>query len=167
MWDAGAVDDVTWGALALALTVAGGLWTWWAFRHRGPVSGMRGIALTLLPAAAWLTGTLELAGDVAAAVSRWSTRLVLSPGFWVGVALAGTSALLLLVTGFIGSRTPRAGREVGAGGREQQLGATAPQSSGKRGKTQKADPSSGAAPAGGADDEFADIEAMLRRRGIE
>jgi len=167
MWDAGAVDDVTWGALALALTVAGGLWTWWAFGHRGPVSGVRGIALTLLPAAAWLTGTLELAGDVASAVSRWSTRIVLSPGFWLGVALAGTSALLLLVTGFIGSRTPKADRAVEGGGRDQ-LGAPAPKAaSGRKGKSRKADPSAGGAPAGGADDEFADIEAMLRRRGIE
>ena len=149
MWDAGAVDDVTWGAAALALTVAGGLYTWWAYRRRGVVPGVRGIALTLLPAAAWLTGTLELAGDVAAAVGRWSARLVLSPSFWVGVSLAGVSALLFLVTGVVGARS--------GSGRQVESGAAKPL--GKR--------SGSPGPATEPDDEFGDIEAMLRRRGIE
>lgn len=157
MWDAGTVDDVTWGALALALTVAGGLWTWWAFRHRGAVPGVRGFALTLLPAAAWLTGTLELLGDVSSAVLRWSSRLVFSPSVWLGVALAGLSALLLVVTGIIGARRSRRG--VPAGAEPRQV--PGPKGS-RRGRT-----GGQAGAASSEDDEFADIEAMLRRRGIE
>ena len=60
VWETVGVDDVTWGALTLTLTLLGGIWTWLAFRRRGVVSGLRGAAFTLLPAAAWLTGTLQL-----------------------------------------------------------------------------------------------------------
>ena len=43
--DAWGVDDVTWGALTLTLTLLGAFWTWLAFRRRGLASGLRGAAL--------------------------------------------------------------------------------------------------------------------------
>ena len=42
VWDAWGVDEVTWGALTLTLTLIGGLWTVYAFRRRGVASGLRG-----------------------------------------------------------------------------------------------------------------------------
>ena len=71
MCHAGTVDDVTWGALTLTLTAIGGFYTWWAYKTRGMTPAIRGLAITLLPAAAWLTGTLRLFTEIA---DRYKTR---------------------------------------------------------------------------------------------
>ena len=73
------MDDVTWGALALVLTMLGGFYTWWAYRNRGATPALRALALTLLPAAAWLTGTLKMFTRIVDAVVDWATDLVFSP----------------------------------------------------------------------------------------
>lgn len=151
------MDDVTWGALAFALTVLGGVYTWWAFRHRGAAAGLRGLALTLLPPAAWLTGTLGMFTQIVRAIGSWATHLVLSPIVWAGIAAAGTSVLLWLVaTGLdrwrpVEGRRPRRERRLDSGrdGRDAVPGGT------------------GGTGGAGAGDEFADIEELLRRKGIE
>lgn len=141
------MDDVTWGALAFALTVLGGVYTWWAFRHRGAAAGLRGLALTLLPPAAWLTGTLGMFTQIVRAIGSWATHLVLSPIVWAGIAAAGTSVLLWLVATGLDRWRPVEGRD----GRDAVPGGT-----GGTGGT-----------GAGAGDEFADIEELLRRKGIE
>ena len=55
---------------------------------------MRGLAWTLVPVAAWLTGTLRLAGDVVDAVTGWAAHLVFDPLTWLGIVLAGVSVVL-------------------------------------------------------------------------
>lgn len=140
------MDEVTWGALALALTLLGAGYTWWAFRHRGPRAGTRGAALTLLPAAFWLTGTLEMVTEIAGSVADWATRLVLSPLVWLGLGLAGLSVVLLVVARMVPDRSPRAGSGRTASGALPPAGT----------------PGS----AGVVDDDMAEIEAILRKRGI-
>lgn len=148
------MDDVTWGALMVALTVLGGLYTWWAFRRRGPAAGLRGLALTLLPVAAWLTGTLGMFTTIVRAIGGWATGLVLSPAVWAGIAAAGTSVVLWVVARGVDHVRPRdlprdrpqAGRSVEGAETGRAVG-----------------PARGAK----ADDEFSDIEDLLRRRGIE
>ena len=122
MWDAWGVDDVTWGALTLTLTLIGGLWTFYAFRNRGVASGLRGAGLTLLPAAAWMTGTLEMFTDIGGAVGDWATHLVFSPTVWAGIVLAGISVLLFGASSAL--------RERGRGGKP----GAAPAAEGKREK---------------------------------
>lgn len=141
------MDDVTWGALALALTVLGGACTWWAFRRRGVPAGLRALALTLLAPAAWLTGTLGMFTQIARAVSGWATGLVLSPAVWTGIAAAGTSVLLWVVASGIDRRDKTVGR---ARGTRSVAASSAPPA----GKTQ-------------GDDEFDEIEELLRRKGIQ
>ena len=151
MWDAWGVDDVTWGALTLTLTLLGGLWTVYAFRRRGVASGLRGAGLTLLPAAALMTGTLEMFTEIGGAVGDWATSLVFSPVVWAGIVLAGISVLLLGASGAM--------RERGRGGKPG-----APRETTAR-KDKELPASSGrGAPA--IDDDMADIEALLRKRGI-
>ena len=53
---------------------------------------IRGLAITLLPAAAWLTGTLRLFTEIADAVTDWAVHLVFSPKVWLGVILAPRSS---------------------------------------------------------------------------
>ena len=148
---------MTWGALALALTVLGGGYTWWAFRHRGVAAGTRGAALTLLPPAAWLTGTLRMLTRIADAVGDWAVRLVFSPAVWAGVVLAGLSGVLFVLAGFLGRRSPTGSADGADRGRGPVAGAA------ERGRL-------GPAPAGRSnpvvDPELADIEAILKKRGI-
>ena len=75
---------MSWGALALSLSVLGGIYTWWALRHRGMVAAVRGAGLTLLPIAAWLTGLLQVFGDITDSLSNWLAHLVFDPSTWLG-----------------------------------------------------------------------------------
>jgi hypothetical protein len=150
------VDDVTWGALALALTMLGGFYTWWTYHNRGATPAMRALALTLLPAAAWLTGTLKMFTRIVDAIADWATHLVFSPAVWLGVILAGISAVLFVVSGVLGKRAvdgtagPKPAKETGS----------TPQP--------KALPKATAKPASPLDDDGLDAEiaAILKRRGI-
>ena len=86
------MDEAAWGALAITLTLLGGLYTYAAYQRRGLTAALRGAGLTLLPVAAWLTGVLELLTEVGDAVGDWAVKLAFSPSLWAGVALAGVSA---------------------------------------------------------------------------
>ena len=154
MCHAGGVDEVTWAALTLTLTAVGAVWTWFAFRRRGLASGLRGVAFTLLPPAAFLTGTLEMFSEIGGSVADWATHLVFSPVVWLGIVLAGVSGVLFVVSGALRARQADAhpGRDLGTGhaaARRGELGAA----SGRGGE-----------PA--VDDDMAEIEALLRKRGI-
>jgi hypothetical protein len=72
------IDSSTWQALGLTLTGIGLLLSVLAWRRRGPASGLRGVAWSLLPAAAGLTGTLRLLWDIGDSVASWAARLVFS-----------------------------------------------------------------------------------------
>jgi len=143
---------VTWAALTTVLTAIGAAWTWYAFRNRGLASGLRGAGLTLLPPAAFLTGTLEMFSEIGGSVIDWATSVVFSPMVWAGIVMAGMSVVLLGSSAYLRER----GRG-GAPGEPKQVGAGADRDA--------LPPSSGRAePA--IDDDLADIEAILKRRGI-
>ncbi len=163
------MDETTWGALALVLTLLGGGYTWWAYQHRGTAAALRGSALTLLPVAAWLTGTLRLIGQIVDAVVTWATRLVFSPTVWLGVGLAGLSVVLLVIVGFMRERglgeQPRRSSTPKQAKQSPQTGQTG--QTGQRSTRGRALPKTAAAKSEPVvDDELADIEAILRKRGI-
>ncbi|WP_370247275.1 hypothetical protein [Nocardioides sp.] len=142
------MEQTGYGALTLALVLGGSAGTWWAWRRRGAVSGLRWGAATLLVVAAYLTRTLQLIGRIADAVGDWAARLVFSPSVWVGLGVALLAVLVWLAAGFL----ERRGRGAAPTAAVPPTPATAPR---------------GAVAGGGAGtDEFADIEALLRRRGI-
>ncbi len=88
------LDSTTWAALALLLTAGGATYSYVTWRRRGAAAGVRGVAWTLIPVAAWLTGTLRLAGNVLDDVTSWAARLVFNPTTWLGIVLAGVSVVL-------------------------------------------------------------------------
>ncbi|MAS56027.1 hypothetical protein [Nocardioides sp.] len=143
------MDDVAWGALTLSLTLLGAIYTWYAYRRRGLAPALRGAALTLLPVAALLTRTLQMFTEIADAITGWATRLVFSPTVWVGVVVAGISVLLLGAARVVDRRGTGSGRTA------PRTPSAPGRSAGKRVET--SDP---------ADDDMADIEAILRKRGI-
>lgn len=144
----GSFDSVTWQALTLVLTIAGLVGTGLLWRARGPVVGLRVLAVSLLPAAAYLTGTLRLAWEIGDAVGSWAVRLAFSPAVWLGVSLAGASVVLFVLASFLGRRG------VGSRGRpDAQL------PSARSGQPARQQQDTG-------DADLEDIEAILRRHGI-
>lgn len=152
------MDDPSYFALALALTLVAGTVTWFAYQKRGLGAGLKGAGITLLPIAAYLTKTLEMFARIGDAVGDWAARLAFSPVVWSGIVLAGVAVLLF-----------GAGRVVDARG-----GGTPPTPSQGKQKKQKVRGDEALPPSAPAaqqaapplDDDLADIEALLKNRGI-
>jgi hypothetical protein len=163
------LDAATWQALGLLLTLLGLGTSALVWSRRGPARGLRAVAWSLIPLAAALTGTLRLAGDIVGAVTRWSSRLVFDPLTWTGIAVAGVSAVLFVLSGRLIRRDPGSRK-----GRRAAATATAPDALGSRAGAPPATPpgpatrrAQGSAAGGGTGDpELDEIEAILRRRGI-
>jgi heme exporter protein D len=145
---AGDVNDVSWGALALALTALGGIYTWWALRHRGFAAAVRAAGVTLLPMAAWMTGLLQVFGTVTNAFAHFFARLVFSPVVWLGVVVFVVAFVLIGASNVLTRReTSAPKRETRRADRPKAVGPTTPH-----------DPL--------IDDEMAEIQAILKKRGI-
>ena len=106
-------DSAAWGALALAISLVLGVVTFYRFRSRGLSAGLRSAGWTLVPVAAWMTGVLELAFDLARDVGHWAVHLVFSPVVWLGIVLAGVAVVLFGAgTLLSAARRPRGGPAV-------------------------------------------------------
>jgi hypothetical protein len=142
------VNDVSWGALALALTALGGIYTWWALRHRGFAAAVRAAGFTLLPLAAWMTGLLQVFGTVTNAFLHFFTRLVFSPLVWLGVIVFVVAFVLIGASNFVTRhQEPAPDKRKGRGGTPKAVRPTS-----------RPDPL--------IDDEMAEIQAILKKRGI-
>ena len=148
------MDEAAWVALTLSLTVLGGIYTWFAFRSRGFVAGLRGVGFTIIPVALLLTDTLEMATKIGSAVGDWVGNFVFSPASWLGIILAAVSVTCFVVAGVISDRGVGAG-ESGASGEKPTRKELA------KGKGTKKEPV-----LSDVDPEMAEIEALLRKRGI-
>jgi hypothetical protein len=145
------MDDAAWGALALALTVLGGTYTWFVFRGRGFVAGLRGAGLTIIPVALWLTDTLQLVGHIGREIGDWVGNFAFSPAAWLGIILALVSVACFVTSGFLAER--------GLGAAKGEATDTPKQlNKGKSGKKKPV--------LADVDPEMAEIEALLRKRGI-
>lgn len=151
----GSLDTITWQALTVALTLVGLVTTGLVWRRRGAVAGLRMLALSLLPAAAYLTGTLRLVWEIADAVVSWALRLTFSPSVWIGMVLAGVAVTLLVVTSAL--------RRGGAGRSHPPRGDDGTPA--LRGEPERAAVRRSARPAVG-DEDLDDIEAILKKHGI-
>ena len=153
------IDSSTWQAVGVTLSVVGLVLSALLWKRRGAATGLRAVAWSLLPAALGLTGTLRLVWQVGDLVVTWATRLVFSPVVWAGIVLAGVSVVLFGVSAAMRARGRGGAAEdagsakaVGPTGADRQLPA-------KR-SSRKAKPAVG-------DDDMDDIEAILRKHGIQ
>lgn len=126
--------------ISLTITVLGLLASWGVYKSRGVASGMRGAAWSLVPMAAYMTG-----------LTGFFVSLVFNPLRWAGVILAGLAAVLYVTSGVMLRR------------RAEARGETAPKAA-KGGKAKAVEQKPSAAASG--DPDLADIEAILRKRGI-
>jgi len=148
------MDEAAWVELTLSLTVLGGIYTWFAFRSRGFVAGLRGVGFTIIPVALLLTDTLEMATKIGSAVGDWVGNFVFSPASWLGIILAAVSVTCFVVAGFISDRAVGTGESGGSGEKPRKELA--------KGKGTKKEPV-----LSDVDPEMAEIEALLRKRGIK
>jgi hypothetical protein len=149
----------------LIVTLGGLVLSGIAWRKRGARSGIRGVAWSLLPIAAWLTHALGLVGRLVSAVVQFAGAFVLSPKTWLGVILVGISVLLFLVSGgipFVGWRKHRrAAKEKAA---KDKADGNPPASGQPTGSVERARGKSGVKAA--VEDDLADVRDILKKHGI-
>ncbi|MEU4534759.1 cellulose synthase [Streptosporangium sp. NPDC023825] len=183
--------QIAWLPLCAGVTGVGLVLSFLLMRRRGAAAGLRAAAWSLLPVAAYLTGALPTLWQIGTAIVGFVTGLALNPMVWAGVGVAGLSALLFLVSGFLRGRRLRAAASSASGASPAPV-ASAPAASGRNravtpgaqgapGATAVTQPlpkrtpapspvsrAAGSKPAAkpAADDDFSDIEDILKRRGI-
>ncbi|TYB41458.1 hypothetical protein [Actinomadura chibensis] len=142
------MSDAAIFAISLGVTVLGLVISWGVYRRRGAGTALRGVALSLVPLAAALTGVTEFFVDLA-----------FSPVKWAGVALAGLAVVLYMASGAMMSR--RASGGDAGGGRAAEDGGRK-----SAGRSRKPKGAVEGPARGGGDPEMAEIEKILRDRGI-
>ncbi|WP_326639175.1 cellulose synthase [Streptosporangium sp. NBC_01755] len=175
-------DQIAWLPLCAGVTGVGLVLSFLLMRRRGVAAGLRAAAWSLLPVAAFLTGALPTLWQIGTAIIGFFAGLVFNPVVWSGVAVTGLAVVLFLVSGFLRGRRLRAvaspaasvpavaAAGPGTRGRTAAPAATAatqplPKREAAPAPTSGPDTSKPAAkPA--ADDDFSDIEDILKRRGI-
>lgn len=129
-----------------------------AYRRRF-VAALRIAAVALLPVGLAMAGLVELGAEVGAAIGGWAADLVLRPTVWAGFGVLAVSVLLAVIARFAdrraGGRSTRQRTTVGRGARR-----------GGRGGPPAVGSSSGGSGAGEVDDDFSEIEEILRKHGI-
>ncbi|QWZ10216.1 hypothetical protein KRR39_11090 [Nocardioides panacis] len=159
------IDSSTWQAVGVTLSVVGLVLSALLWKRRGAAAGLRAVAWSLLPAALGLTGTLRLVWQVGDLVVTWATRLVFSPVVWAGIVLAGVSVVLFGVSAAmrargVGGSTRAAGSTAAAGPAKGVGGAGGEAALPTKRSSRKAGPAVG-------DEDMDDIEAILRKHGIQ
>lgn len=152
--------------LCVALALIGLLATVVLWRSRRASRGriLQGLAWTLVPVALYLTGLLRMVWDAVVTLADWASEVIFSPAVWAGFSLLGVALVLFVVGGLLVRRSRLRSDSQKAG-----TGRAADRPEVGRGK-QLSNPQSGGAKPGGkqpVDDEMAEIEALLKSRGIE
>jgi hypothetical protein len=153
-------SQIAWLPLCGGLTGLGLVASWFVFRRRGFAAGLRVAAWSLLPLAAYLTGAIEMIWKMGTAIGSFATSFIFSPEKWAGVAVVGVAFVAFVVSGLL--RRSRPGKD----GTPREVGpkdGAAKAAPARKGQAIAA--RSGAA-AATDDDDFSEIERILRNRGI-
>jgi hypothetical protein len=181
-------NSIAWLPLALGLTILGLVLSYLTYRRRGMRPALMGAAWSLLPIAAYLTGSIEMLWKIGAAIGQFGSGFVFSPMKWAGIGVTGLAIALFLAAG--GRSRRRAAREARRTARADRKteadGSSAPPAIAKTraqaagtdllpSERQRVPAERGASttPAKGSrksalsdDDDLKDIEDILRKRGI-
>jgi len=175
-------DQIVSLPLCAGLTGLGLVLSYLVMRRRGLGSGLRGAAWSLLPLAAYLTGSVKMFWKIGVAIADFAKGFVFSTEVWSGIAVAGLAVLLFVVSGPLRRRSKRS--QLGQRsqrdqrGQDQQAVGAAKAGSGGREIAPRTAPvattASSPAPvkarkgknAADDDDDLGDVEDILRRHGI-
>ena len=140
----------------------------WRKGNRGRV--VQGAAIAVAPVGLYFTGLLRLLWDAVVAVVGWATNLIFSPAMWLGISLLGLCVVLWVVGGVL---TRRSATRVETGRSAAPTTAAPAKSAVARTSTstavapvKKTTPGKGKGAAAEIDPELAEIEAILKSRGI-
>jgi hypothetical protein len=145
------------GWVCIAVTVAGLGLSVVAWRRRGARSGLRGIAWSLLPIAAYFTHSVRLIGQLVSAIVQFASSFVFSAKAYVGVGLLVLAVLLFVVSGGMPKvRRPARRKDAprGRAGDENGQPGNAPALQDRRAK------------AAADDDDLGEVRDILKRHGI-
>ncbi|MGO9221173.1 MAG: cellulose synthase [Streptosporangiaceae bacterium] len=151
-------SQIEWLPLCGGLTILGLIASWVVWRRRGAGAGLRWVAWSLLPMAAYLTHAVRMLWQIGSAIGSFAASFIFSPQVWAGVALTGLAIVLFVVSGTIRGRT----RKPGAAGADVPAGKAAQPAGAPAGKALK--PAKSKAPA--VDDDLGDVADILRKHGI-
>jgi hypothetical protein len=175
-------NSIAWLPLCAGLTGVGLVLSYLAGRKRGLRSFMRGAAWSLLPLAAYLTGSIQMFWKIGTAIGNFAASFVFSPRVWSGVAVAGVAVVLFVASGGRRRKAARGRAEKRAAGENsapsvgsagKSIGGLAipetkadpvPASGGRKAKRDKGGSGGGAA---GGDGDMKEIEDILRQHGIK
>lgn len=184
-------SSIFWLPLCAVLTGLGLVMSYYVGRRRGYRAMLRGAAWSLIPIAAYLTGSIEMFWKIGAAIGKFASAFVFSPVKWAGIGVAGAAVVLFLTTS--GRERRKAARQKAAAraGEKKSAGASAAPAGLSSASTvspgalattvtlpaaRKAEPTKTAGPkhsgktgkaaASPLGDDMKDIEDILRDRGI-
>jgi hypothetical protein len=164
-------DQIVSLPLCAGLTGLGLVLSYLVMRRRGLGAGLRGAAWSLLPLAAYLTGSVKMFWKMGVAIADFAKGFVFSAEVWSGVAVAGLAALLFVVSGPLRRRRVKRGQD------KQPVGTKTGAKTGGRELAPRTAPVASPAPArapvqarkgkaAADDDDLGDVEDILRRHGI-
>jgi membrane protein implicated in regulation of membrane protease activity len=180
-------DQIAWLPLCGGLTGLGLVLSYFVMRRRGLGAGLRWAAWSLLPLAAYLTGSIKMFWKIGVAIADFAKGFVFSTEKWAGIAVAGLAVLLFVVSGPLRRRRGKRGQPGERGERslraqdQQAVGAArakSGQATAGREIAPRTAPVATTAPAqtpvkarkgknaADDDDDLGDVEDILRRHGI-
>jgi hypothetical protein len=170
-------NSIFWLPLCAALTALGLMVTYAVGRRRGSRAMARGAAWSLIPLAAYLTGSIEMFWKIGDAIGNFASGFVFSPVKWAGVGVTALCAVLFVATSGRERRKAARARATARAAERSDEKAAAPAGTpaglGQAGPGGTAPPSlpavkgsSRKAAAVPADDDMKGIEEILRKRGI-
>ena len=156
-------SQIEWLPITAGLAILGLIVSFFLWRRRGAAAGLRGVAWSLLPVAAYLIGAIELLWRFGSAIASFASSFVFSPRVWAGIIVALVSVLLFVVSGRLRSR---ARRRSGGQAAPRAAGAATGATATAAGKPGKAISTGKRQPAVVDDDVLGDAAEVLRRHGI-
>lgn len=133
-------------------------------RGRNPKTLVAGVGLVVLPLGLYLTGITRLAYNGVLSLIDWAQRTVWTDAMTWGAGLAGFGVVLLVVAGFM--KTKARPRQARTGAQPTVAERQAQPAVGQKGAPAAAPQQPQEKKQSGVDPEDAEIEALLRKRGI-
>lgn len=165
-WQAGTMPpaDAVLLPLCVGLTLLGVILTGVAWRRGNKGRVMQGAAAALAPIALYFSGLLRLLWNGVVAIGSWAAKVILSPAVWIGLSLLGLCVVLWVVGGLVAKRSPSVKAKKA---KSPSLASSRADQKSLPAQTSTRSARKGSAPADPVDDEMAEIEALLKSRGIE
>ena len=143
--------------LCVGLTLLGVIATGIAWRRGNKGRVVQGVGLALAPIALYFSGVLRLLWNGIVAIGSWAAKIIFSPAVWFGLSLLGLCLVLWVVGGFLARRFPA--KNSAQFTRTSAAGTLpAPAGGGSKSKQPQRAP---------IDEDMAEIEALLKSRGIK